>query len=250
MLTKQSKIEKGRVGAFTLIELLVVVAIISLLSAILFPVFARARDNARRAGCMSNMKQIALGVMMYTQDHDEHYPTAPDNSGVSNYSNPALAPGTSWIKDVYPYVKSWQIFRCSSGVDYVGAGAPAGNSNSNYAANGVVIRSTGLAMAAIPNPSQIIVLEESPTAYWYASMRPFWNVYAPSTTDPTYTGWNYGSFSYIHFDGGNQVFADGHVKWRKQSAVCSADFGLLTGSKNGVNSCGIVALGTKGYAQF
>jgi len=60
--------------AFTLIELLVVIAIISILAAILFPVFARARENARRANCMSNLKQLALGMMMYTQDYDEKFP--------------------------------------------------------------------------------------------------------------------------------------------------------------------------------
>jgi prepilin-type N-terminal cleavage/methylation domain-containing protein len=66
--------------AFTLIELLVVVAIIGVLAAILFPVFARARENARRSSCMSNLKQIGLGVMMYVQDYDETYPMSYDGT--------------------------------------------------------------------------------------------------------------------------------------------------------------------------
>lgn len=85
---------------FTLIELLVVIAIISILSAILFPVFARARENARRASCMSNEKQIALGFMQYNQDYDERMPF---------HANPAF-----WIPAIMPYVKSNQLFFCPS----------------------------------------------------------------------------------------------------------------------------------------
>ncbi len=71
--------------AFTLIELLVVIAIIAILAAILFPVFARARENARRASCQSNLKQIALGIYMYTQDYDERFPLYAQWSAVPNY---------------------------------------------------------------------------------------------------------------------------------------------------------------------
>jgi prepilin-type N-terminal cleavage/methylation domain-containing protein/prepilin-type processing-associated H-X9-DG protein len=99
---------------FTLIELLVVISIIALLAAILFPVFARARENARRASCQSNLKQIGLGLLQYTQDYDEAmvapwygpmmgYGDAPD--GVNSYM---------WMDAVQPYVKSHQLFNCPS----------------------------------------------------------------------------------------------------------------------------------------
>ena len=91
---------------FTLIELLVVIAIIAILAAILFPVFARARENARRASCQSNLKQIALGVMQYTQDYDEQFP---------KISTPvAAAPPHGWADTIQPYLKSVQIFKCPS----------------------------------------------------------------------------------------------------------------------------------------
>jgi prepilin-type N-terminal cleavage/methylation domain-containing protein/prepilin-type processing-associated H-X9-DG protein len=92
--------------AFTLIELLVVIAIIAILAAILFPVFARARENARRASCQSNLKQIGLGMMMYTQDYDGRYPMAEWTT------SPAV--DGAWPVLLQPYLKSVQIFHCPS----------------------------------------------------------------------------------------------------------------------------------------
>ncbi len=96
--------------AFTLIELLVVIAIIAILAAILFPVFARAREKARQASCQSNLKQIALAVLMYVQDYDERFPCTPYwECGRPNNSNT-----TRWYAVVQPYVKNAQLFRCPS----------------------------------------------------------------------------------------------------------------------------------------
>ena len=96
---KSSHSRKG----FTLIELLVVIAIIAILAAILFPVFARARENARRSSCQSNLKQIGLGVIQYVQDYDEKLPASR-----FNYSPPVLH------SLLQPYLKSFQIFTCPS----------------------------------------------------------------------------------------------------------------------------------------
>jgi prepilin-type N-terminal cleavage/methylation domain-containing protein/prepilin-type processing-associated H-X9-DG protein len=105
MVMKKQPIERNSKG-FTLIELLVVIAIIAILAAILFPVFARARENARRASCQSNLKQIGLGIIQYAQDFDGYMP--PSQLG----ADPALY---SWPTLMFPYIKSAQVFVCPSG---------------------------------------------------------------------------------------------------------------------------------------
>src|SRR5262245_34459210 len=91
-----------RAAGFTLIELLVVIAIIALLAAILFPVFARARENARKSSCLNNMKQITLALNQYAQDYDEMLPAGCVNSG------------NGWAMATVPYIKSVQIMACPS----------------------------------------------------------------------------------------------------------------------------------------
>ena len=101
----------GRNG-FTLIELLVVIAIIALLAAILFPVFARARENARKSSCSNNLKQIGVGIAQYVQDYDETYPLS--RSGQNVDVNGGFVADAPWHTAVMPYVKSTQLFKCPS----------------------------------------------------------------------------------------------------------------------------------------
>lgn len=114
-------------SAFTLIELLIVISIIALLAAILFPVFSKARENARRASCQSNLKQIGLGLMQYAQDNDEIMVLAwsdgscnaedgwvPTNLNNCNGGTPAAVGNIKWMDSIYPYVKSTQLFNCPS----------------------------------------------------------------------------------------------------------------------------------------
>jgi prepilin-type N-terminal cleavage/methylation domain-containing protein len=106
-----------RIDGFTLIELLIVIAIIAILAAILFPVFARAREAARKSSCISNLKQIGTGLMMYVQDYDEIYPVINQEADNIPGEQPHVHGG---LKDTYPfladviqpYVKNEGVFRC------------------------------------------------------------------------------------------------------------------------------------------
>jgi prepilin-type N-terminal cleavage/methylation domain-containing protein/prepilin-type processing-associated H-X9-DG protein len=202
-------------AAFTLIELLVVIAIISILASILFPVFAQARENARRASCMSNLKQIALGWMMYTQDYDGRLPY------YTSAGEMAL---------VFPYVKNSQVFRCpSSGLvdqhdtdvssyystDY---GMPASYDSSSWPRAVVLNKASSTApfatqlIAAIPEPSITCLLAEdkyASTTYNYGFDR--FNAKA-FPIQQTFNGLPQPE---RHLGGSNYAYVDGHVKWLK-----------------------------------
>lgn len=153
-------------SAFTLIEMLVVIAIIGMLAAILFPVFARARENSRRSSCQSNLKQLGIGILQYTQDYDERY--IPNTKTGSIADTPAI----SWTVALLPYTKSREILRCASNAtSYLGGNAFTGTANTlNYSYNaymggqacGTTLTATpGRSLAQIVLPSQTPLLVEA-----------------------------------------------------------------------------------------
>lgn len=216
---------------FTLIELLVVIAIIALLAAILFPVFARARENARRTNCMSNEKQQALGLMQYAQDYDERLPA-------TWFYGHNLLP---WHVLLQPYVKSYQIFRCPSVRNL--ASSPVNNISQYWSTYGlpgigntednkVIYSYNGTHLSSISEPSRTWMIVE--TAYksrydddyldkgWGQPIARLEDINATEAVEP-----NSLRFSYdLHFDGYNVAFADGHVKWIKTGTARNWIFDL------------------------
>lgn len=183
--------------AFTLIELLVVIAIIAILAAILFPVFARARENARRASCQSNLKQVALGFLQYAQDYDGILPRAEtDVAGSTTNLN--------WAESIQPYIKSTQIYQCPSDSKAVGSAAGAYTYTYSYGYN---------ARLNFINESQINNSAITVLNYEIEG----------STTPQSSTFVNLmGTAATRHLDGSNWSFADGHVKWLRPGKVSKA----------------------------
>lgn len=221
---KPSTVISTKDHGFTLIELLVVIAIIAILAAILFPVFARARESARRASCLSNLNQIGLGVMMYVQDYDEKYPLAYEANSETPPDGGWYPDTWFWPQTIYPYIKSDQVYLCQS-VDQAGEGATY--YKGNYGANNLVLTSgSPLSMAAISAASSTYMIMDagpynlSPSAVLHPSS---WG-YLPGTGS-LITGYAASSGFTNDFDNGrhflgvNVAFADGHAKWLKSSVV-------------------------------
>ena len=200
---------------FTLIELLVVIAIIAILAAILFPVFARARENARRASCQSNLKQIALGMFQYTQDYDEKYPQLYiDIDGSTGWTSPTTATGDQgWGFVLQPYLRSTQIFQCPSETTSPGVNAQFGGSTyTDYWFNRFM---AGQSQAGIDSVS-LTVMNGDGNSYdslYYYDGTVANTAAGTATTAGPITG--LGVAHLRHLDGGNFAYADGHVKWAK-----------------------------------
>jgi prepilin-type N-terminal cleavage/methylation domain-containing protein/prepilin-type processing-associated H-X9-DG protein len=221
---------------FTLIELLVVIAIIAILAAILFPVFAQAREKARTASCQSNLKQIGNALMMYIQDYDEMFPI---NDGAGNtpgvlYTQPPDARGVAtvarmgvWTNNIQPYVKNWQVYACPSCPVDGSVGGPLNPGYPeypiSYSYNGVLATSN---LASVQSVAACIMVWEG----WgklslrnFAASNPTMLTgpphprYPPPTQCALYVLRIPTPSYWIHSEGSNYLFVDGHVKWRKLS---------------------------------
>ncbi len=229
--------------AFTLIELLVVIAIIAILAAILFPVFGRARENARRSSCQSNLKQIGLGILQYTQDYDERMPA---------YSRDYNA-GEMWQLTTQPYTKSAQIFSCPSNTmtDNAEGSVNPGNAKAHYvglihSCGGDPWTSTsncggvfggrfspGVALADINSPATTLAVMENNIG---------------TMIYPDYS-WSNDRLFVNHLATSNYLFADGHVKALKPSATTANGVNMWSRDNAAAVPAGVQTMTDSGTAR-
>jgi prepilin-type N-terminal cleavage/methylation domain-containing protein/prepilin-type processing-associated H-X9-DG protein len=211
-------------SAFTLIELLVVIAIITILASILFPVFGRARENARRSSCQSNLKQIGIAILQYTQDYDDRLPTGQS----FDIQLGSLTGERPWHTTLQPYIKSVQIFKCPSNTStgfvartatvaggpdtyprsYIcnGTGTVVATNLANFGGARPMNRvsranEVGVSLARIKSPTELILVGEH-----------------PDRGDPDF--WDLAQIQFqSHLGMTNFLFADGHVKSMKPIAT-------------------------------
>lgn len=227
-----------RRDGFTLIELLVVVAIIAILAAILFPVFAQAREKARQSVCLSNEKQMGSALMMYTQDYDQRlpgdvlgypaiYPTAPPNQQRSSH--------TTWELLLQPYVKNLQIFLCPSHephgwIPWQTWWNPKPRVMNDYGLNYTLVhppepptypRNLSGDLDGVPYPAETLLAVDLKSSYKLYMFTPWYNPSRYPQRIPELQ---------THHGGANFVYCDGHARWIQSSSWGKSWRDLCTGN--------------------
>ena len=226
---------KTRSRAFTLIELLVVIAIIAILAAILFPVFAQAKLAAKKASCLSNLKQHALAYIMYATDVDDMAVRQGVDAGgwiywfagsgkPLGFMDPTEYP--NWGRETYPYVKNLQMYVSpgapldgNSVYGYISNNAKAGNGS--YAANGA---SLGISLTSFSDAANTIYLQSKNTTTREAIVQPtplypLGTPYIANGIDISWVGATFGK-------GGNYAWCDGHAKYKVRTGIQFRNFGI------------------------
>lgn len=201
---------------FTLIELLIVIAMIAVLGAVLFPVFQKVRENARRTTCQSNLRQIGLGVVQYTQDSDEILPPGAYALGGAT---------VTWRQGIFRYVRSAQVFTCPSNpYDGLATDVDGGQFDVSYGANDSVLQSGGQTtlLNAVQNPSTLFLVGETDGSGYKLNNPP-----NPPLLSPDCGGCDLhpaGSHTDLfagHLTRSNWLFADGHVRSLRPTQTCA-----------------------------
>ena len=195
-----------RSKGFTLIELLVVIAIIAILAAILFPVFARARDKAEQGSCLSNVKQITLAEMMYIQDNDERT-THPDHTGNISTSNSNSR--YTWVQSLMPYVANQEVFSCPSAREehmfrYVETQRGHTWAYCSYVKNRAF---QWFNIARMEYPSEAMFIIDGTVLITRHRFPPFGSLQNPT------------GIHFRHNNGANVGFYDGHAKWMNRNEI-------------------------------